>query len=59
MSPLINYFKGAFEELKKVTWPTRDEAVRQTIIVIAMSIGVAIFLGALDFVFTYLMNFIT
>ena len=46
---LIKYFYEAKEELEKVTWPTRRETLTSTAIVIAVSIGTAAFLGALDF----------
>ena len=36
-------------ELKKVTWPTKQQITLYSIIVVIMSIGVAVFFGALDF----------
>ncbi|MDD4412392.1 MAG: preprotein translocase subunit SecE [Patescibacteria group bacterium] len=60
MNKLVNYFKEAFHELKKITWPTKKETLNYTILVIAVSIGVAAFLGGLDWVFAkgveYLIN---
>jgi preprotein translocase subunit SecE len=41
-------------ELKTVLWPTRPEAVRLTMIVIAVSIVIGIFLGTVDYVFKLL-----
>ncbi len=38
--------------MKKVTWPTKKETTNYTILVIAISIGVALFLGLLDYIFT-------
>lgn len=49
---LVRYFYEAKEELEKVTWPSRKETVRSTLIVIGVSLGVALFLGALDFGFS-------
>ncbi len=46
---LTNYLKGSREELKKVIWPTRKETVKNTLIVIGISVAVAIFLGVADF----------
>ncbi len=46
---LVKYFYEAKEELEKVTWPTRKETIMSTLIVIAVSVGTAVFLGALDF----------
>ncbi|MFA4872106.1 MAG: preprotein translocase subunit SecE [Patescibacteria group bacterium] len=50
---LIQYVKDSKEELKHVTWPTKKEVRRHTILVIAVSLGVAAFLGIID----YILNF--
>lgn len=52
MSKLTNYLKGSLEEMKKVTWPTKKETKNYTLLVIGISLGVAAFLGALDFIFS-------
>ncbi|RJR15399.1 preprotein translocase subunit SecE [Candidatus Microgenomates bacterium] len=39
------------QEMAKVVWPTRDEAVKLTVVVIAVSVGIGLFIGALDIVF--------
>ncbi len=39
------------QELKRVNWPRREETVRYTIFVIVLSLGVAAFLGILDYIF--------
>lgn len=57
-SVLINYFKESFNELHKVTWPTRNQAVRITIIVLAFSLVVALFIGLLDLVFSFVFDFL-
>ncbi len=49
VNTLISYFKGAWEELKKVVWPTKNEIIQHTLIVIALSVFLAAFLGAVDF----------
>lgn len=43
------YLKESREELKKVVWPTRQETIRNTLLVIGISLGVALFLGLIDF----------
>jgi len=43
-------------ELKKVVWPTREETRRLTIMVIIISITIGIFLGAVDFGFTRIVD---
>lgn len=52
MNKLINYIKESIAEMKKVTWPTKKETSNYTLLVIGISIGMAIFLGILDYLFT-------
>jgi len=40
-------------ELKKVTWPTRDETIKLTAVVIVLSVAVGAFIGALDSFFLW------
>lgn len=53
MGKINNYVKESVIELKKVTWPTKKETYHYTFMVIGLSLLVAIFLGALDFVFNF------
>lgn len=46
---IVKYFYEAKEELEKVSWPTRNETLMATLLVIGVSVGTAVFLGALDF----------
>lgn len=55
---LSNYIKASVEEMKKVTWPTRKETYNYTILVIVVSLLVAAFLGALDYIFTWLLELV-
>ena len=52
MNKLTNYIRESVEEMKKVTWPTKKETYNYTMLVIAISIGVAVFLGILDYIFS-------
>ncbi|PIR07085.1 MAG: preprotein translocase subunit SecE [Candidatus Komeilibacteria bacterium CG11_big_fil_rev_8_21_14_0_20_36_20] len=52
MNKLTAYLKGAREEFAKVVWPSRETAIQHTLIVIVISLAVAIFLGAVDFILT-------
>ena len=45
------YFKEVRAEMKHVTWPTRNQALVYTAVVILVSLATAIYLGLLDFVF--------
>ena len=51
MGKLSNYFKESVAELKKVTWPTKKETYHYCLLVLGISLLVALFLGALDFIF--------
>lgn len=60
MKKVINYLSEVKIELTKVTWPKRDEITKLTLIVIAISTMVGLYVGGLDFIFTKLLTlFIT
>lgn len=44
----VQFVREVITELKRVTWPTRDETVKLTAVVIAISLIVAVFIGGLD-----------
>lgn len=52
----FSFLREVQAELKKVSWPSRSQAVRLTLIVIGASIVMAIFIGSLDFLFTKLIE---
>ena len=56
LNNLITFIKEARVELKKVTWPTRNQTTRYTVAVILMSLAVAALLGGLDATFSFLLN---
>jgi preprotein translocase SecE subunit len=45
---VIAYFASAFEEFGKVTWPTKEEAALLTGITVAVSLVMAVLIGAFD-----------
>jgi preprotein translocase subunit SecE len=49
---IVQYFRETREELRKVTWPTREEAVSLTWIVMLTTFFMALVLGLADFVFS-------
>ncbi len=53
---ITTFLKEARLEMKKVNWPTRQETLRYTLIVVGVSLAVAIYLGGLDFIFTQILN---
>lgn len=58
MTTPASFVKETQDELKKVTWPTRQEVIRLTGVVIAISVIVGVFIGGLDFIFTKLLQFL-
>jgi len=52
----IVFLKEVRVELKRVTWPTRQQTIKYTLMVIGLSLTVAAFLGGLDFLFTWLLD---
>lgn len=50
----VVFLKEVKAELSKVVWPTRDEVIKLTIVVIVISAAIGIYVGGLDLVFTKL-----
>lgn len=53
---LLSYLKEVRVELTKVTWPTRKEATYLTIVILAASLAVGLYIGGLDYIFTNLLG---
>jgi len=49
---IISFLKEVRLEGKKIDWPTRKQTLNYTIIVVAVSVAVAAFLGGMDFAFS-------
>ena len=52
--PKFRFFSQLVEELRKVHWPTRQEAARLSMLVLIVCVIIGAILGALDFAFTKL-----
>ena len=52
MSKITEYLKETKMELKHVIWPSRSQTFYYTLIVIVLSVVVAYYLGAFDFIFS-------
>lgn len=48
---ITDFVKEARVELKKVNWPTKQQTINYTLVVIGLSVAVALFLGGLDTIF--------
>ena len=44
----VEFLQETLSELRKSVWPSREETARLTVVVIALSIAFAFFLGGLD-----------
>jgi len=55
---ITKFLKEARQEFKRVNWPTKNETVRYTLIVIGISVIVALYLGLLDYIFTEIIRLI-
>ena len=50
--PVPTFTKDIIEELKKVTWPTRKETIRLTVVVIGISLIIGVYIGIIDVLLT-------
>jgi preprotein translocase subunit SecE len=55
---IIRYLRETRAELRKVTWPTRKEALNLTYIVLGVTFGFALVLGVLDRIFSLIFQLI-
>lgn len=55
-NPVVRYFRDTRAEIAKVTWPTRDEGIRLTIVVLIVTFVSAVALFAVDSLFSYLVT---
>jgi len=56
MSKVSTFLRDVRAELAKVSWPGRSQTIRFTLIVVGLSLALAIYLGALDFLFGFLLQ---
>ncbi len=48
---MMQYFKDVRAEMRHVSWPTRQQAIIYTGVVIGVSIAIAVYLGLWDYIF--------
>ena len=49
---LTTWVRDVRSELRKVVWPTREEAIKLTTVVVVLSVIVGFFLGMVDAIFS-------
>jgi len=54
---IVKYFIDSYRELRKVTWPTKKQLIRDTLIVLISSIVVTAFVGVVDLGLTKLLEY--
>jgi preprotein translocase subunit SecE len=52
----IQFVKESYEEVKKVTWPSKNDTIRLTAYVIGVSLFVGLFVTAVDYMFRELLD---
>jgi preprotein translocase subunit SecE len=55
---LIKFLKEVRNELKRVSWPTRDDVRESTTVVIVVVLVLAVFIGLVDRALSYLVSLI-
>lgn len=58
MEKLSKFIKEVVAELRKVTWPTKDELIGSTIVTVVVSSIVAVFIGIVDRILTFVISLI-
>lgn len=53
---LTKYFREVWSEIQKVTWPTRIQTIKLTIIVLAVSAAISAYAFGLDLTFQFLVK---
>jgi preprotein translocase subunit SecE len=56
VNPVTRYLRETRSELRKVAWPSRQEATNLTVIVIAVTLTMAASLGFIDYMFSKLFS---
>lgn len=54
----INYLREVGEEMRKVSWPTRQQVVESSVIVVLLSVILAVFTFTVDFILNRLLKLI-
>ena len=56
LTGLRRYLTESWAELKKVVWPTRETVIRLTVLVVAVSVAVGVYIFVLDRIFNTLVD---
>ena len=59
MDRIRRFINEAWSELKKVTWPTREQTRNLTVLVLVISAAIGIYITVFDVLFTQVVQFLT
>ena len=54
----FGFFSESKQELSRVSWPSRDELVQSTFLVVVVSLILAAFIGAIDALFSLVIRLV-
>ena len=55
---LVKFIKEVRNELKRVSWPSRDDVRESTTVVIVVVLVLAVFIGLVDWALSFLVSFL-
>ena len=56
MKAIVEYFNSVVEEMRQVTWPSKDEVVQTTTLVIAFALVLSVLIYVFDFVIGFVIG---
>jgi preprotein translocase SecE subunit len=59
VSRIVRFFQDSYQELKKVNWPTPQQARNLTVLVLLVSAAVGAYIGVFDVIFAAISTHIT
>ena len=54
-----SFLKGVKSEFKKISWPDRQSTLKQSVVVVAISVAVGVLIAVLDYFIQFGVNFLT
>lgn len=55
----VKFWDGVKAEFKKIAWPNKDDLLKQSVAVVAISIVIGAIIAVLDFILQYGVDFLT
>ena len=53
------FFRGVVQEMRRVTWPTREEWIAATILTLALVVGIGVFTYVVDLLLGWIFSLLT